>query len=209
MGLTLVIGSKDRSSWSLRPWLALKQIGVPFAEILIPLDEPDTKPRILEYSPSGKVPVLLDGTLRVWDSLAILDHLADRFPTRGLWPEAAAARAHARSIAAEMHGGFAAMRRELGMAVPFRLPMPDLTAEAAADVARVQAIWRGARQSFGAAGPFLFGHFTNADAMYAPVATRFDTYGIDLDPACRDYVDCLLALPAMRDWYRAASLAPE
>ena len=141
----------------------------------------------------------------VWESLAILDHLADRFPTRGLWPADPAPRGLARAIAAEMHAGFANLRRELNMDVTQRLPTPDLTPDAAAEVARVQAIWRDARTRFGAAGSFLFGRFTNADAMYAPVATRFHTYGIALDPVCQDYVDAILGLPAMKEWYRGAA----
>jgi len=209
VSMTLVIGTKQWSSWSLRPWIAMKQAGLPFQEVVIPLRQPDTRARILEYSPSAKVPVLIDGAIVVWESLAILDHLADRFPTRGLWPAEPAARGHARAISAEMHCGFAALRRELSMDVSAELPTPDLSDDAKADVARVQAIWREARQRFGGAGPFLFGRFTNADAMFAPVAARFRTYGIELDPACREYADAVLNLPAMIAWYRQAEAEPE
>jgi glutathione S-transferase len=209
MSMTLVIGTRKWSSWSLRPWIALKQAGLPFQEVTIALRQPDTKARILEYSPSGKIPVLIDGAVVVWESLAILDHLADRFPTRGLWPAEPVARGHARAISSEMHAGFAALRRELGMDVSAELPAPDLTPDAKADVARIQTIWREARQRFGGAGPFLFGRFTNADAMFAPVATRFRTYGIELDPVCRDYADAVLNLPSMIAWYRLAEAEPE
>jgi glutathione S-transferase len=205
VSMTLVIGTRKWSSWSLRPWIALKQIGLPFQEVTIPLRQPDTRARILEYSPAGRVPILIDGAVVVWESLAILDHLADRFPTRGLWPSEPVARGHARAISAEMHACFAALRRELPMDISAEQPTPELSADAAADVARVQAIWRHARQRFGGAGSFLFGRFTNADAMFAPVATRFRTYGIELDPVCRSYVDTVLNLPAMVAWYRAAA----
>ncbi len=204
MSMTLVIGTKQWSSWSLRPWIAMKQAGLQFQEVVIQLRQPDTKARILEYSHAGKVPVLIDGAVVVWESLAILDHLADRFPTRGFWPAEPGARGHARSISAEMHAGFAALRRELSMDVLAELPTPDLSDDARADVARIQAIWGEARQRYGAGGPFLFGRFTNADAMFAPVATRFRTYGIALDPVCRDYADAILNLPAMAAWYRQA-----
>jgi len=205
MGLMLVIGSKKWSSWSLRAWLALKQAGIPFEELVIPLRQPGTKPRILEYSPAGKVPVLIDGNDRVWDSLAILDYLADRFPDKELWPSDMPARALARSIAAEMHAGFPAVRNELPMDVSHRLPTPTLSPEAAVELERIKTLWSDARSRFGAAGPFLFGRFTNADAMYAPVATRLETYGISLDPLCHAYVQELLNLPPMKDWYRAAA----
>lgn len=205
MSMTLVIGTRKWSSWSLRPWIALKQAGLPFQEVEIALRQPDTRARILEYSPSGRVPILIDGAITVWDSLAILDHLADRFPTRGLWPAHPVARGHARAISAEMHAGFPALRQELGMDVTAELPAPNLSAEAIADVARIQAIWRDARQRFGDTGSFLFGRFTNADAMFAPVVTRFRTYGIELDPVCKDYVEAVLNLPAMIGWYRLAA----
>ncbi len=197
--MTLVIGSKRWSSWSLRPWLAMKQAGLPFEERLIGLRQPDTKAKILAHSPSGKVPLLVDGDLKIWDSLAILEYLAERFPDAGFWPSDTAARAQARSIVAEMHSGFAALRRELPMDVTATLKQ-DLSPEVADDVARIQAIWRDSRSRFGAGGPFLFGRFGNVDAMYAPVATRFRTYGVALDAVCRDYADAVLALPAMVAW---------
>jgi glutathione S-transferase len=204
MSMILVIGSKRWSSWSLRPWLAMKQAGLPFEERLIGLRQPDTKAKILAHSPSGKVPLLIDGDLKIWDSLAILEYLAERFPDAGFWPSGTAARAQARSIAAEMHSGFAALRRELPMDVTATLKQ-DLSPEVADDIARIQAVWRDARSRFGAAGPFLFGRFGNADAMYAPVVTRFRTYGVALDAVCRDYADAVLALPAMVAWYGDAA----
>ncbi len=205
MTLTLVIGSKRWSSWSLRPWIALKQAGIPFEEVLIPLRGPETRAIILKYSPTGKVPALIDGRLVVWESLAILDYLAVRFPEAGLWPADLPAQALARSISAEMHAGFPDLRRELSMDVARILPTPSLSPLAEADVARIQDIWRDALGRFGRGGPFLFGRFSNADAMFAPVATRFNTYRIELDPVCRAYMETLLTLPSMTDWYRAAA----
>jgi glutathione S-transferase len=205
VGLTLVIGTKRFSSWSLRPWIALRQAGVPFEERCVRLRQPDTRAKILDYSPSGKVPILFDDDLAIWDSLAILEYAAERFPEARLWPEEPKARARARSISAEMHAGFAAVRSELPMDACATLPTPDLSAVALQECARIQEIWRDARTGFGAAGPFLFGAFTNADAMYAPVATRFRTYAIALDPICRAYADAVLALPAMASWYDEAA----
>ena len=204
MSLTLIIGTKKWSSWSLRPWIALKEASIPFKEMLIHLRQSDTKARILEYSPAGKVPILIDGRELVWDSLAILEYLAVRFPESKLWPHDLSALAVARSVSAEMHGGFPDLRRELSMDIGADLPTPDLSAGAAADVERIQAIWRDARARFGAAGPFLFGRFSNADAMYAPVVTRFQTFNIPVDPVSEAYIQTILSLPSMRAWYRAA-----
>jgi glutathione S-transferase len=205
LSLTLVIGTRRWSSWSLRPWLALKVAEIPFEERLIPLRQPDTMARILEYSPAGKVPVLIDGTDLVWESLAILDYLAQRFPGAALWPDDLSALALARSVAAEMHAGFPGLRRELSMDVTVTVPTPELSPQAQADVDRVLAIWAGARARFGRTGPFLFGRFSNADAMFAPVVTRFQTYQVRVDPICRDYMDAILGLPAMVEWYRSAA----
>ena len=171
MSLTLIIGTKKWSSWSLRPWVALKEAGIPFKEMPIHLRQSDTKARILEYSPAGKVPILIDGRELVWDSLAILDYLAVRFPEAKLWPQDLSALAVARSVSAEMHSGFPDLRKELPMDIGVELPMPDLSA-----------------------GPFLFGRFTTADAMYAPVVTRFRTYSVPVDPGrariCRRSLAC-------------------
>ena len=204
MSLTLIIGTKKWSSWSLRPWIAMKEAKLPFKEIIIHLRQSDTRARILEYSAAGKVPILIDGREMVWDSLAILDYLAVRFPEIKLWPQDMAAQAYARSISGEMHSGFPDLRRELPMDIGADLPTPNPSAGAAADIERVQAIWRDARGRFGGAGPFLFGRFTNADAMYAPVVTRFRTYNVPVDPVCATYIDTILGLPSMTAWYRAA-----
>jgi glutathione S-transferase len=202
--ITLVIGDKTFSSWSLRPWLVLKHIGVPFAGIPIRLRQPDSKARILEHSPSGKVPLLKHGERLVWDSLAICDYLAETFPQARLWPGDPDARALARSIAAEMHSGFVPLRTHMSMDLKTPHPGEGRTPEVAADIARIVAIWTGARTRHGAGGPFLFGEFTIADAMYAPVATRFATYGVELDGAAAAFRDTILAMPAMREWTAAA-----
>ncbi len=206
---TLVIGDKNLSSWSLRPWLALKQCGIPFAEECIRLRQPDSKAEILRHCPSGKVPALKTKTGVVWDSLAILDTLAERHPEHGLWPQDEEARAAARSISAEMHSGFATLRNEMPMDLLSKLPSPPLGAALEADIGRIAAIWKDTRARFGQGGPFLFGAFSNADAMYAPVATRFRTYGVDLgrfgdDGTAAAYAEAILALPAMAEWTEGA-----
>jgi glutathione S-transferase len=202
--LQLVIGSKNVSSWSLRPWLLLKQIGLAFEEIVIPLLRPDSRERILAYSPSGRVPVLVMGEVRIWDSLAIAEFLAEHDP--GLWPPESRARAMARSISAEMHSGFQSLRTFLPMDFTARFEPPGkLLSRVEADIARITAIWGECRQRFAADGPFLFGSFTIADAMFAPVCSRFATYAIPLDPVCAAYVAHMMGLPAMREWGRAAA----
>jgi glutathione S-transferase len=206
--LTLVIGNKRFSSWSLRPWLALKQAGLPFREIVVLLRRPETKAEILKYSPSGKVPYLIDGALGIWDSLAIVEYLNELKPEAGLWPSDRGARAVARAISAEMHSGFPALRQHLGMDLQREPARGEWPAEAAADIERVQAIWAECRQRFGSGGPFLFGRFSAADAMYAPVVTRFHRYGVPLDPKLAAYRDAVLALPAMQDWTAAARKEP-
>ena len=204
--LTLVVGSKNYSSWSLRPWLALRAAGIPFEDIVVPLDRPETKAEIARHSPSGRVPVLRDGELVVWDSLAIIEYAAERFPEAHLWPADRAARAVARSVSAEMHAGFQALRAHLPMNLK-RTPAPrDLPAEAEADIARVEEIWRACRAR--GTGPFLFGAFSGADAMYAPVVTRFETYRVPVDPEIRAYMDAILGLPAYREWRDAALAEP-
>jgi len=202
--LTLVIGNKSFSSWSLRPWLALKQIGLPFREVLVLLRRPQTKAEILRYSPSGKVPYLTDGSLGVWDSLAILEYLNELKPEAGLWPSDRGARAVARAGSAEMHSGFPALRQHLSMDLKRKPARGEWPSEATADIERVRAIWTECRQRFGSAGPFLFGGFTAADAMYAPVVTRFHRYGVSLDRELEAYRDAVLALAAMREWIDAA-----
>ena len=207
--LTLYIGNKNYSSWSLRPWLALKQAGIAFDEVVVPLYRPESKAAILAFSPSGKVPALKRGALLVWDSLAICEYLAEAFPAARLWPSDPAARAAARAASAEMHSGFQALRAQLPMNVRAHLPGRPLSPEAAADIARIAALWRDCRDRFGAGGgDFLFGTFTIADAMYAPVASRFRTYAVALPPDAQAYRDALLGLPAMQEWTAAARAEP-
>jgi glutathione S-transferase len=197
----LVIGNKNYSSWSLRPWLAMKVLGLPFRELRIPLYGPESKGGILKHSPAGKVPCLVDGDLRVWDSLAILETLAEREPR--LWPADAAPRARARSISAEMHSGFPNLRQHMSMNIRKRHPGKGRTPEVLAEIARIVSIWSECR------GPFLFGDFGAADAMYAPVVLRFRTYEVELPPACRPYADAVLALPALQEWMRDAERETE
>jgi glutathione S-transferase len=208
--LTLVMGNKAYSSWSLRPWLALKQAGLAFAETVIPLRQPDTAARIAEYSPTGRVPCLIHGGLTVWDSLAICEYVAELAPEAGLWPADPAARAVARSVSAEMHSGFVSLRTTMPMNLRSDRKGKGMTEATAADIARIEALWADARARFGspAGGPFLFGAFTIADAMFAPVVTRLETYGAPVSPESRAYMDAVLALPAMRDWIAAAKAEP-
>ena len=204
MSLTLVIGNKNYSSWSMRPWIALKGAGIAFDEVVIPLYTGDAdKQRILAYSPAGKVPVLVDSDVSVWDSLAIMEYAAERFPDAQLWPHDRAARAHARSISAEMHSGFAALRNECGMNLHRPVARKPLSDAAQADIARIQTIWGECRARYGARGPYLFGAFTAADAMYAPVVHRFLTYAIPLDPVVKTYVDTMRQNTAFAEWTRA------
>jgi glutathione S-transferase len=197
----LITGNKNYSSWSLRPWLAMKVLGIEFEEKRIPLYGPGAKEEILRHSPAGKVPCLVDGTTTVWDSLAILEYLAERHPA--LWPAERAARARARSICAEMHSGFPQLRNHMSMNVRKRYPGKGRTPEVEAEIGRINGIWSQA------AKPFLFGAFTAADAMYAPVVLRFRTYEVDLPPLCRAYANAVLALPPMREWIAAAEAESE
>ena len=205
MALTLVIGNKNYSSWSMRPWIALKACNIAFDEVSIPLytGEAD-KQRILKFSRSGKVPVLVDGDVTVWDSLAIIEYVAERFPEAQLWPEDRASRAHARSVSAEMHSGFAALRNECGMNLHRPVGPKELSADARADIARIQESWAECRERYGKLGPYLFGAFSAADAMYAPVVHRFRTYAIGVSLPVRDYMATMMALPAFQQWTRAA-----
>jgi len=205
--MKLVVGTKSKSSWSLRPYLALAHVGVPFEEQVIDLDRPDTHAEIRKVSPAGLVPILFDGDLMIWDSLAICEYLAELFPDAHLWPEDRAARARARSVSAEMHSGFPSLRRDMPMNVRASLPRRGRTAEALADVVRVLEIWRECRKA-ATGGPFLFGRFSIADAMFAPVTMRFVTYGVDLDDVCQAYVDAVQDLPAVRAWRAAAEQEP-
>ncbi|MEO6946565.1 MAG: glutathione S-transferase family protein [Nitrobacter sp.] len=201
MTLTLVIGNKNYSSWSMRSWLALKTSGIAFEEKFIPLyTGAADKQRILDVTRSGKVPALIDGDVTVWDSLAIIEYLAECFPEARLWPADPACRAHARSASAEMHSGFAALRNECGMNLHRPIGAKALSDNARADIARIQELWTDCRQRYGKAGSFLFGAFTGADAMYAPVIHRFRTYAIDVTSPVRAYMDTMISLPAFQQW---------
>jgi glutathione S-transferase len=207
MALTLVIGNKNYSSWSMRPWLALAHHKIPFDEVIIPLGQPDSKSRMLQYSPAGKVPILIDGDATVWETLAILEHLNERFPEAQLWPSEKNARAYARAVATEMHGGFGALRQNCPMNLKRRRGRA-MTPEALADVRRITEIWRSAREKYGKGGDYLFGAFTAADCMYAPVATRIISYEIKVDPVAAAYVDTIYRTPAFIKW-RDAGLAEQ
>ena len=205
--LQLVIGSKNYSSWSLRGWLALKHTGAEFDEVLVSFADPRWRDEIRRYSPSGRVPFLRDGALCVWDSLAIVEYLAERFPAARLWPADAAARALARSAAAEMHSGFAALRNNMPMDLQANEPGKGHAPEALADAVRVKELWSECRRRFGGAGgPYLFGAFSAADCFYAPVVFRFLSYGVPLDDVSRAYAEAIVAHPAVKEW-RAAGLA--
>jgi glutathione S-transferase len=204
---TLVIANKCYSSWSLRPWLLMKQLGIAFDEITIPLDLPDTKQKVLKHSPAGKVPVLVDGDVTVWESIAIMEYVGEAYGAP-VWPEDRKARAMARSVAAEMHAGFSALRSACPMNLGKKYASRDRGEAVARDVTRFSEIVREARERFGSGGPLLFGAFSAADAMYAPLATRLDTYSITLDATTRAYVDAILSLPTFQDW-RSAALKEE
>ena len=204
MALHLVIGNKTYSSWSFRPWLAMKVAGIAFEETLISLNAPDFKKRLLAISGAGKVPVLIDGETHVWDLLAILEYLAEKFPAAGLWPREPAARANARAIAAEMHAGFQPLRQQLPMNIQRPIIPREINIEVAADVARVEAIWSDCRARYGKGGPFLYGPFGAADAMYAPVVSRLHTYAIEVGAATRDYMNAHMMLPAWNEWREGA-----
>ena len=208
MTLTLIIGNKNYSSWSMRPWIAMKVVGIAFDEKVVPLYEPGSREQVLQYSPTGKVPVLIDGENRIWESLAILDYLAEKFPHARLWPDDPRARVHARVVATEMHGGFQPLRKNcpMNLWLPVKSrPLPD---DAMADVRRIEALWADCRARFGQKGLFLFGSFGAADAMYAPVVARLHTYNVDVDSTTRDYMDAVMALPAWSEWHKAALKEP-
>jgi len=206
---TLVIGNKNYSSWSLRPWLLMKESRLPFEEVRVPLYLPGSKETLRKYSPSGKVPVLLHGAVTIWDSLAISEYLAERHPELRLWPVDALQRTLARSISAEMHSGFAALRSNMSMNCRGFFPGLGRTVEVAADIERIQRIWTDCRERFAGSGPYLFGTFTIADAMYAPVALRFKTYAVQLSSTAQQYADAILALPGLHEWIAAARAEAE
>jgi glutathione S-transferase len=202
----LIIGNKNYSSWSLRPWIALKVAGIAFDEEVISLDAKDFKARVSKVSGTGKVPALTDGNTHVWESLAILEYLAEKYPSARLWPADPAGRALARAIASEMHAGFVPLRRHLPMNMRRPVMPRQLTPEAQANVRRIEAIWTDCRTRYGTDGTFLFGSFSAADAMYAPVVSRFHTYAVEVGAVARAYMDAVMALPAWGEW-RAAALA--
>ena len=208
MSLKLVIGSKNFSSWSLRAWLALEHVGAPYEEVLVSFGDPDWREQVKRYSPSGKVPFLIDGALEIWDSFAIVEYLHEKFPAANLWPRDPAARALGRSAAAEMHSGFTALRQSMPMDIQAHAPGKGHTPEVLADAARVQEIWRTCRARHGAGGPYLLGSFSAADCFYAPVVFRFMSYAVPLDPTARAYYDAMLAHPGVAKWRIAAQQEP-
>jgi len=200
-----VIGNKNYSSWSMRPWLAMRASNIAFDEVLIPLytDDKADKERILGFTRSGKVPALIDGDITVWDSLSIIEYAAERFPEARLWPEDRVLRAHARSISAEMHSGFLPLRNECGMNLHRPIRAVALSADARANVARIEQIWIECRERHSRLGPFLFGKFSAADAMFAPVVHRFRTYAIEVAPQAQAYMDTMMVQPAFAEWTKA------
>ena len=208
MPLKLIIANKAYSSWSLRPWILLAHFHIPFEEVVIPLDQPDTRQRILEYSPGGKCPSLRDGAVEVWESLAILEYVAEIHPEKAIWPRAKGARAHARSLCSEMHAGFQGLRQNCPTQFLRPVRKIELTPAAQADVARIEAAWAEARRRFGKSGPFLFGRFSAADAMFAPVVNRLHIYDIPVKPETRAYMEAIMALPAWKAWIADAAAEP-
>lgn len=210
MSLKLVIGNKNYSSWSLRGWLALAQAGLEFEEIRIPLSRPESKEQILRYSPSGKVPCLIDDGLTIFDSLAICEYINEQYAAGRLWPRDPGTRARARAVAAEMHSGFAPLRTHMSMDIRARYPERGAAAQqredVAADIARIKEVWT---ECLAAGGPLLFGEFSIADAFYAPVVTRFATYGVALPGPLAAYSDRVIALPSMQRWIAAARTEAE
>lgn len=207
-GLALVIGNKNYSSWSMRAWLLMRQFRIEFEEVQIPLRQADSLERKLAYSPAGRVPILIDGDMRIWDSLAIVEHLAEKFPEKRLWPADDEARALARSVSAEMHSGFASLRSRMPLNCRARRPGVGDGPGVQEDIDRIGEIWRECRARYGGAGEFLFGEFTAADAMFAPVASRFQTYGVELDRVGAEYTQTILAMPAVREWIEDAHEEP-
>ncbi len=204
--LKLVVADKNYSSWSMRPAVLMRALDIAHEEVLIRLAQDDTAARIKAVSPSGRVPCLIDGALQVWDSLAIIETLAERFPGRGVWPADAAARAHARSVSAEMHSGFSALRSSMPMNIRKRYPGQGHSPECDADIARIVELWSDCLARYD--GPFLFGAFCAADAMYAPVVMRFVTYAVALPVACQAYVEAVVAHAAVAGWIAQAHADP-
>ena len=204
--MKLFIGNKNYSSWSFRPWIAMTALGIEFDEELVPFDDEGGNPKFHEFSPTGKVPVLVDGDLRIWESLAILEYLADKFPEKGFWPADRVERATARAVASEMHGGFLALRAECPMNMRREIRAIEISDRARGDVARIEQLWVQCLEHSG--GPFLFGTFCNADAMFAPVVNRLEIYALSDAPAVLAYREAMKALPAWRDWEAAGRAEP-
>jgi glutathione S-transferase len=207
-GLKLVIANKNYSSWSMRPWVAMTAFGLPFQEIRIPLDQPETANQVGRYSPAGRVPILITAETTIWDSLAICEYLAEQFPEKNMWPQDMVARAMARSICAEMHSGFTGLRTHMAMNIRASFPGKGRTPEAQADIGRVCEIWETCLSHFGH-HRFLFGDFSIADAYFAPVMMRFNTYAVSLAPALQAYVDRVIEHPAVAQWMRQARAETE
>ncbi len=201
---TLVIGNRNYSSWSMRPWLLMRELGIGFEERVLPLFSETFQREIVRYSPARRVPVLLAGEFPIWDTLAIIEYLAETFPERGVWPAEAHARARARSVCAEMHAGFGALRANMPVNVEARLPGRGWSLRVQADIDRIVAMWSELRAAHAGSGPFLFGTYGAADAFYAPVVSRFETYGVALPPDCDAYRRAILETASMRDWSAAA-----
>ena len=208
MPLKLIVANKAYSSWSLRPWIMLAHFKIPFEELVIAMDRPETRANMLKYAPTGKCPSLRDGKIAVWESLAIIEYIAEAYPDKAIWPKGRAARAHARALANEMHAGFGALRQ--ACPTNFRRPVRAiaLTTEVKADVARIEASWAHARATFGKGGPYLFGRFSAADAMFAPVVNRFHVYDIPVSKMTRAYMETVIALPAWKAWIADAQAEP-
>jgi glutathione S-transferase len=204
----LALGNKLYSSWSMRPYVLLKALGIPFTETVIPMYRDDTKARMLEFSPTGKVPALNHGSVRVWESLAIMEYVHDVFPGAGVWPQDRAARAHARSVASEMHAGFTGLRSNCPVNLSRTFKLKDYPEQVWADVARIEEMWADCRARFGAGGPFLFGAYCAADAMYTPVVTRLLHYNIPVKPETRAYMDAILNHHAFQSWKSEAEQEP-
>ena len=202
--LNLIIGNKKYSSWSFRPWLLLKMAGIPFPETQIFIRKENTDAKIRRYSPAGRVPVLVDGAVTVWESMAICEYLAEKFPKKGLWPKGDRAKGVARSVSHEMHAGFQALRQNLPCHFLARYRDFHVAPEARPDIDRIGEIWKGCRELWGKGGPFLFGKFSVADAMYAPVVFRFLAYSVKVDAVSRKYMRTIESLPPSSEWVRAA-----
>ncbi len=208
MPLKLILANKAYSSWSLRPWILLTHFKIPFEEVVIPMDEPETRANMLKYAPTGKCPSLHDGNTAIWESLAIIEYVAEAYPEKAIWPRAKAPRAHARSLANEMHAGFGALRQACPTNFRRSVRAVAVSEEVRADVARIEAAWAHARERFGAAGPYLFGRFSAADAMFAPMVNRFHVYDIPVLKPTRAYMETIMALPAWKAWIAAAEAEP-